>query len=111
MTYTDRVLVCADCGVDFIHSAADQEYYAAKGFGSPPRRCTSCRAYRRTTRDGGNGAGAVAGAPRGYQRTGGARDYFVAICTGCGNQAQVPFKPSPEKPVYCSDCVPTIRPD
>ncbi len=32
------------------------------------------------------------------------REYFVAICTSCGNQAQVPFKPRMDKPVYCSDC-------
>ena len=32
MTYVDRTLTCVDCGVEFIHSAADQEYYTAKGF-------------------------------------------------------------------------------
>ena len=31
MTYVDRTLTCVDCGVEFIHSAADQEYYAAEG--------------------------------------------------------------------------------
>jgi CxxC-x17-CxxC domain-containing protein len=35
----------------------------------------------------------------------------VAICTSCGNQAQVPFKPRMDKPVYCSDCFRQIRPD
>ena len=32
VTYVDRDLHCVDCGVVFIHSAADQEYYAQKGF-------------------------------------------------------------------------------
>ena len=32
VTYADRTLTCVDCGVEFIHSAADQEYYAQKGF-------------------------------------------------------------------------------
>ena len=27
-----------------------------------------------------------------------------AICDKCGKECQVPFKPSGEKPVYCSDC-------
>ena len=119
MMYVDRTLTCVDCGVEFVHSAADQEYYTAKGFTSEPKRCASCRAYRRTTRDG-SGAGAatsdggrVAGGPRGYERSEerGPREYFVAICTSCGNQAQVPFKPRMDKPVYCSDCFREIKPD
>ena len=27
-----------------------------------------------------------------------------AICDKCGKECQVPFKPSGDKPVYCSDC-------
>lgn len=27
-----------------------------------------------------------------------------AVCSECGKDCQVPFKPSGEKPVYCSDC-------
>ncbi len=49
MTYSDRTLNCVDCGVEFIHSAADQEYYVAEGVlvrpqalrelsGEPPRQ-------------------------------------------------------------------------
>ncbi len=111
MTYIDRTMTCVDCGVEFIHSAADQEYYAQKGFTSDPKRCTSCRAYRRATRDSGDDR--ATGAPRGYERIDdrGPREYFVAICTSCGNQAQVPFKPRMDKPVYCSDCFRQIRPD
>ena len=32
MTYTDSSIHCVDCGISFVHSAADQEYYAEKGF-------------------------------------------------------------------------------
>ena len=35
---------------------------------------------------------------------GGPREYFAAVCSRCGNQAQVPFKPHMDRPVYCSDC-------
>lgn len=112
MTYVDRTLTCVDCGVSFIHSADDQEYYAAKGFTSDPKRCGSCRAYRRSTRDGGGDEPRAAGGPRGYEREDRAqREYFVALCSSCGNQAQVPFRPRMDKPVYCSDCFRTIRPD
>jgi CxxC-x17-CxxC domain-containing protein len=109
--YLDRTMTCVDCGVAFIHSAADQEYYAQKGFTSDPKRCASCRAYRRSTRD--TGADPAAGGPRGYERSDdrGSREYFVAICSSCGNQAQVPFKPRADKPVYCSDCFRSIKPD
>jgi CxxC-x17-CxxC domain-containing protein len=41
----------------------------------------------------------------------GAREYFVAVCSSCGNQAQVPFKPRMDKPVYCSDCFRAFKPD
>jgi CxxC-x17-CxxC domain-containing protein len=111
VTYVDRTLVCVDCGVEFIHSAADQEYYAQKGYTSDPKRCASCRAYRRSVRDGGSDARSIGG-PRGYERSEtGAREYFAAVCTSCGNQAQVPFKPRMDKPVYCSDCFRGIKPD
>ena len=67
MTYVDRTLNCVDCGVEFIHSAADQEYYVQKGFSSDPKRCTSCRASRRSARDGGYDVREIGG-PRGYER-------------------------------------------
>ncbi len=51
MSYVDRTLTCVDCGVEFIHTAADQEFYAQKGFVSDPKRCTSCRASRRSMRE------------------------------------------------------------
>jgi CxxC-x17-CxxC domain-containing protein len=111
VTFVDRTMTCVDCGVEFIHSAADQEFYAEKGFTSDPKRCTSCRAYRRSSRDGDDARSI--GGPRGYERPDdrGPKEYFVAVCTSCGNQAQVPFKPRMDKPVYCSDCFRQVKPD
>jgi CxxC-x17-CxxC domain-containing protein len=40
---------------------------------------------------------------------GGPREYFAVVCTRCGNQAQVPFKPHMDRPVYCSDCFRTVH--
>lgn len=34
----------------------------------------------------------------------GNRPLFSAICSNCGKDAQVPFRPTNGKPVYCSDC-------
>ncbi|HEY6058452.1 MAG TPA: zinc-ribbon domain containing protein [Candidatus Limnocylindrales bacterium] len=109
MTYVDRTLVCVDCGVEFVHSAADQEYYAQKGFASDPKRCASCRASRRVARESGYDMHDIGG-PRGYERGERVeREYFAVICSRCGNQAQVPFKPRMDKPVYCSDCFRAVK--
>mgnify|MGYP003736089785 CR=1 FL=1 len=32
------------------------------------------------------------------------RQMFDAICDKCGQECQVPFQPTGEKPVYCSNC-------
>ena len=92
MSYTDRTLTCVDCGVDFIHSAADQEFYAEKGFVSDPKRCPSCRASRRASRESSGYDSRDIGGPRGYERGDyrPPREYFAVICSRCGNAAQVP---------------------
>jgi CxxC-x17-CxxC domain-containing protein len=112
VTYVDRTLTCVDCGVEFIHSAADQEYYIQKGFASDPKRCASCRASRRASREAGYDVRDIGG-PRGYERGDEhvAREYFAVICSSWGNQAQVPFKPRMDRPVYCSDCFRQVKPD
>ena len=106
VSYSDRTLTCADCGVEFIHSAADQEFYAQKGFASDPKRCPSCRASRRAMRETSGFDVREIGGPRGYERGDyrPQREYFAVICSKCGNAAQVPFKPRMDRPVYCSDC-------
>jgi len=46
----------------------------------------------------------------GYRRDG--RDdkqMFRAVCSNCGKDCEVPFRPTGEKPVYCSDCFGRIR--
>ena len=113
MTYVDRTMTCVDCGVEFIHSSADQEYYAQKGFTSDPKRCASCRPTGDPPARGQQLRRRSVGGPRGYERSEdhGPREYFAAVCTSCGNQAQVPFKPRMDKPVYCSDCFRQVHPD
>ena len=92
MSYADRNLTCADCGIEFVHSAADQEFYAQKGFASDPKRCPSCRASRRASRESSSYGGYDVrdiGGPRGYERGDDrpAREYFAVICSKCGNAA------------------------
>jgi CxxC-x17-CxxC domain-containing protein len=52
---------------------------------------------------GGYSSGGGGGGGGGY-RDRGPREMFSATCSSCGREAQVPFRPTSGKPVYCSDC-------
>lgn len=91
MSYTDKSLTCQDCGQAFTFSADDQEFFALKGY-TEPKRCPSCRQARKAERGGGGGGG--------Y----GPREMTTVTCSNCGKDAEVPFKPRGDRPVYCSDC-------
>ncbi len=63
----------------------------------------------RTTRSfGSRGTGRGFGRETGSRFDGGKSraDYEMhkAICDRCGNECEVPFRPTSGKPVYCSDC-------
>jgi len=130
--YNDKNLSCADCGQEFVFTASEQDFYGQRGF-TEPRRCPSCRASRKAARnaegggggsssyggygagggysaggDGGGGGYGGGGGGGGY-RDRGPREMFEATCSSCGKEAQVPFRPTSGKPVYCSDCFRTQR--
>jgi CxxC-x17-CxxC domain-containing protein len=101
VNFTDKTLTCADCGAPFTFSADDQAFHQEKGFTNEPRRCQSCRATKRAERNGGSSYGGNSYGSGGY---GGQREMFSVTCSQCGKDAQVPFQPRGDKPVYCSDC-------
>ena len=35
---------------------------------------------------------------------GGPKEMHKAVCAECGQECEVPFRPTSNKPVYCSDC-------
>ncbi len=39
----------------------------------------------------------------------GPREMHDAVCARCGNETQVPFRPTGARPVYCSDCFRMMR--
>ena len=41
---------------------------------------------------------------RGPRRDFGPRETHKAKCTECGNECEVPFKPTEGRDVFCSDC-------
>ncbi|MFZ2499481.1 CxxC-x17-CxxC domain-containing protein [Methanosarcina sp.] len=38
------------------------------------------------------------------------REMYKAICSDCGIETEVPFKPTEGRPVYCRECLPNHRP-
>jgi CxxC-x17-CxxC domain-containing protein len=107
--------------MDFVFTAGEQEFYAQKGFTNEPTRCASCRQARKAN-GGSRGNSSYRdsyseresygsrgyddrdsyGSRGGYSR--GEREMHSATCASCGREAQVPFVPRGDKPVYCSDC-------
>ena len=88
--YEDKTLVCNECGQEFVFSAGEQEFYAARGFQNEPKKCKACRAARKDA-------------------TRAPRELFAATCAACGGEAKVPFEPKSDRPVYCSNCFSKMR--
>lgn len=53
---------------------------------------------------GGRSSGRRRDSDRGSRRSGGNLEFTKVICSDCGVECEVPFKPTSSKPVYCSDC-------
>ncbi len=45
----------------------------------------------------------------GFSRGGDRHEMFSAVCSECGKECQVPFRPTNGKPVYCSNCFEKIN--
>jgi CxxC-x17-CxxC domain-containing protein len=100
----DKTLTCRDCNQEFSFTASEQDFYAQKGFTNTPSRCPICRASRKANQpEGGYGS------RNGGGYNGGTREMHPAVCAQCGKETTVPFKPSGDRPVYCSDCYSTQR--
>ena len=37
-----KILVCCECGEEFVFTAAAQEYFAERGYTEDPKRCKAC---------------------------------------------------------------------
>ena len=92
MAFQDRNLTCVECNQSFVFTADDQQYHSDKGYTNEPKRCPACRQARRSSR-GFDGGG-----------MGMRREMHPAVCAECGKDTEVPFRPTGERPVYCSDC-------
>ena len=94
MEYHDKVLKCAECGAEFVFTAGEQMFFADKGFKNEPKRCKACKAARAQGTNAGSGSGG-----NNYQRV-----ETKTVCSQCGKETTVPFKPTQGRPVYCREC-------
>ena len=85
--YQDRTLKCADCGEDFVFTAGEQIFFADKHFRNDPKRCKPCKAKRNQSASGG-----------------GQRTETTTVCSQCGKETTVPFRPTQGRPVFCREC-------
>ena len=111
MSFADKTMTCRDCGEAFTFTSGEQEFYEQKGFTNEPTRCPSCRQARKQSRNSGDSYGSRDSYGGGYSSDRGQREMHTTTCSSCGNPAQVPFVPSGDKPVYCSDCFQSRRPE
>jgi CxxC-x17-CxxC domain-containing protein len=92
MEYHDRVLKCVDCGAEFVFTAGEQMFYADKGFKNEPKRCKNCKAKRSQGSNSGVGQSRFT------------RSETKTVCSQCGKETTVPFKPTQGRPVFCREC-------
>jgi len=91
MEFQDRMLKCIDCGAEFVFTAGEQLFFHDKQFKNEPKRCKPCKAKRAQQLGAGN-SGTY---PRVETRT---------VCSNCGKETTVPFKPTQGRPVLCREC-------
>lgn len=95
MEFQDKVLTCIDCGTTFVFTAGEQLFFHDKQFKNEPKRCKACKAKRTSALSPpatmGNG-----------HRT--ARVETRAICSQCGRETTVPFRPTQGRPILCREC-------
>ena len=97
MSFQDKSLQCADCGMTFTFTAEEQEFFQSKGYVNEPKRCPDCRRARKANRNEGSGYSS------------GPRKMYTVVCAECGVETEVPFQPRGDRPVYCRDCYRKVR--
>lgn len=93
--FQDRVLKCMDCGTDFVFTAGEQQFYYEKEFRNEPKRCKPCKTKRQNSPS-------ERGGPPGRVET-------SAVCSQCGRETTVPFRPTQGRPVFCRECFQTRK--
>lgn len=93
MEFQDKLLKCIDCGADFVFTAGEQLFFHDKQFKNEPKRCRACKTKRVAV------LGAAPSGPGGF-----AKVETRAVCSQCGKETTVPFRPTQGRPVFCREC-------
>jgi len=81
--YQEEKLTCEGCGCEFVFTTGEKEFFALKGLSNKPKRCPECRKARKLQNK---------------------KTLYDAVCSKCGAETKVPFKPIEGKEIYCKDC-------
>jgi CxxC-x17-CxxC domain-containing protein len=84
MDFSDKSLICTQCGTAFLFTVGEQVFFNSRGFANTPRLCRKCRCLRKSKK------------PISYD--------VQTVCAECGSVTTVPFKPFNGKPIYCRSC-------
>jgi CxxC-x17-CxxC domain-containing protein len=96
MEFQDKVLKCVDCGTEFVFTSGEQSFFYAKQFLNEPKRCKTCKTKR---------VGILGAQPRITPRLKAfSRTETKAVCSQCGQETTVPFRPSQGRPIFCREC-------
>jgi len=92
--FEDKYLKCIDCGTEFVFTAGEQQFYHDRDFRNEPKRCKPCKTRKQNSGERGSPAGRVE---------------TTAVCSQCGRETTVPFKPTQGRPVLCRECFKSSR--
>ena len=96
MEIQDKRLKCMDCGAEFVFTKGEQLFFRDKGLTNEPKRCKQCKKRQ---------VSEIRSASSNVNRT-----ETSAICSRCGKETTVPFKPTQGRPVLCRECFQTKQP-
>ena len=53
-----KILVCCECGEEFVFTVQAQQYFAERGYTEDPKRCKCCHTrFKKAQREGNNRRG------------------------------------------------------
>jgi CxxC-x17-CxxC domain-containing protein len=93
MEFQDKVLKCIDCSANFVFTAGEQLFFHDKQFKNEPKRCKSCKTKRVAV------LGPVTQSGQGTNKV-----ETRTVCSQCGKETTVPFRPTQGRPVFCREC-------
>ena len=105
--FQDRILKCIDCSAGFVFTAGEQQFHHDKEFRNEPKRCKVCKSKR-----AGSGTASAdrisvpnATAPPNRALSFG-RVETSAVCSQCGRETTVPFRPTQGRPGFLPSMFP-----